>query len=601
MNPTPPRTSSTPDGASRPGVPLLPLALWFAIITGLLEIAVPVRDRLAEDRFLLDPQIVWMAPLTDAVLFALLAGVFALVARLTRRPMFGAAVATFSWLAMWSGPYLLPGLYRSAVLILAAGIAIQLARFAMRHEAMVARVVRVTLAPLVAVVLLLAAAVHVPRVLGERRALAALPAAPAGAKHVILLILDTVRARSLSLYGYARPTTPHLARFASASVRFDRAIVTAPWTLPSHASMFTGRWPHDLSFGWSRPLDDGAPVLAEYLSRRGWATGGFVANLLYTTRESGLSRGFAHYEDYPTTPGQAFISSSIGRLIAEQVEKLVDSDFLFGRKHGRQVSDAMLDWIDHGRPRSAPFFAFVNYYDAHDPYEPDEAFTRQFVANMPQTRRAPGKRVSADEASRLRDLYEAAIAELDAEIGRLLGELEGRGLLDSTVVIIASDHGEEFQEHGVMGHGNSLYRPSLRVPLLIRLPGAARGGTVVTTPVSLRSIPATVVDALGLAEGSPFPGRSLLAAAAERDPILSELNAVSRALAWAPIAKGDMRSLIYGPYHYIRDGDRTEQLFDVEHDPNETSDLARGSAARRVLEHLRATLDSMLAAPAPRT
>ena len=132
--------------------------------------------------------------------------------------------------------------------------------------------------------------------------MANLPQADSGTPNVLLIVMDTVSAQHMSLYGYPRDTTPNLARLARKGVRFQHARSTAPWTLPSHASMFTGRWPHDLSVGYGQPLDASAPTLAESLRDRGYATGGFVANTLYCSAETGLNRGFIHYEDHELTP-----------------------------------------------------------------------------------------------------------------------------------------------------------------------------------------------------------------------------------------------------------------------------------------------------------
>ena len=137
------------------------------------------------------------------------------------------------------------------------------------------------------------------RAWSEYRASAALPPAPADARNVLLIVWDTVRAGNLSLHGYGRRTSPNLERLAGRGVRFDQAFATAPWTLPSHSSLFTGRWPHELTADWRSPLDETYPTLAEYLAAHGYDTAGFVANLDYCSRETGLSRGFAHYEDYP--------------------------------------------------------------------------------------------------------------------------------------------------------------------------------------------------------------------------------------------------------------------------------------------------------------
>ena len=121
---------------------------------------------------------------------------------------------------------------------------------------------------------------------------------PPDAPNVLLIVLDTVRADHLSLYGYRRPTSPTLERLARRGVRFDEARATAPWTLPSHASLFTGRWPHELGVKWLTPWRGNDPTLAEYLGSRGYATAGFVANTLYCSYDSGLGRGFTRYDDY---------------------------------------------------------------------------------------------------------------------------------------------------------------------------------------------------------------------------------------------------------------------------------------------------------------
>src|SRR4029079_13762487 len=134
------------------------------------------------------------------------------------------------------------------------------------------------------------------------RAVAALPSPPAAAPNVLLLILDTVRASDLGVFGYRRPTTPVLDSLAGAGVLFTRAFSSAPWTLPSHASMFTGRDASELSARYRAPLDERFPVAAESFARSGYVTGGFVANLWYCTRESGLARGFLWYVDDFVSP-----------------------------------------------------------------------------------------------------------------------------------------------------------------------------------------------------------------------------------------------------------------------------------------------------------
>ena len=134
--------------------------------------------------------------------------------------------------------------------------------------------------------------------------------------------MDTVRADRLSLYGYHRPTSPALERLAKGGIRFDEARATAPWTLPSHASMFTGRWPHELDASWRTPLGTKFPTLAEYLGWRGYATAGFVANVEYCSSEFGLDRGFTHYEDYAFEPMTPLRLCFLGDVALKGVSRL---------------------------------------------------------------------------------------------------------------------------------------------------------------------------------------------------------------------------------------------------------------------------------------
>jgi arylsulfatase A-like enzyme len=173
-----------------------------------------------------------------------------------------------------------------------------LARLAGRHSHVLIVAMRSTfLVSALAVIAIAGGALGWPRWV-ESRAIAALPAPPAGAPNVLLIVLDTVRARSLGLYGYERATSPNLDRFAKNGVVFSHAFSASPWTLPSHGAMFTGRLPHELSGGWMTPIDGTYPTLAEALSSVGYLTAGFIANTTYCPAEFGLARGFSHYEDH---------------------------------------------------------------------------------------------------------------------------------------------------------------------------------------------------------------------------------------------------------------------------------------------------------------
>ena len=199
-------------------------------------------------------------------------------------------------------------------------------------------------------------------------------------------------------------------------------------------------------------------------------------------------------------------------------------------------------------------------------------------------------------AIRDRDQFLAGIAYLDDDLKRLFGGLRRRDLLARTLAILVSDHGEEFGEHGTFGHGRDLHMQSIRVPLLLRLPGIVPGEVTVPEPVTLRDIPATVVGLLGLPDDGQFPGQSLVRYWLEPgrrepeslDPVLSELSRDTSCVG-APVAKGDMRSLVIRDIHYIRNGDGTEEVYDLRQDPAEHDDLMqtpRGAEAAAQAGHI---------------
>lgn len=435
------------------------------------------------------------------------------------------------------------------------------------------------------------------------------PATP----NVLLIVLDTVRAKSLSLYGYERPTTPNLNRFARQGIVFESAIAPSSWTLPSHASMFTGRFPHQLSAGWHSPLDGTHPTIAEMLQTHGYKTAGFVSNFSYCSYEQGLDRGFQHYEDYPVSWRQLVLSSSILRDLtsSDTIRNRIGYHEMLNRKPAGEITDRFLKWISQQNGQQ-PFFAFLNYYDAHEPYLPPPPYDTLFgpkrpadteFAHLPSfiTRRDKWK-LSDRQIQYELDAYEGAIAYVDAEIGRLLDELEKQNLLASTLVIITSDHGEQFGEHGLYDHGTSLYRPLVEVPLLV-LPFDKFGlGLRVKEPVTLCDLPVTICDLVGINDRAFFPGSSLRrfwdSSATLKNtpmPILTELTTGGKTVpSWYPIAKGDMQAIVAEGMFYIRNGDGSEELYDFFNDRGETNNLADTDSYHQKLVRLRRLLSETM-------
>jgi arylsulfatase A-like enzyme len=573
-----------------------------------LRSGVPVR---------LSADYVWMAPAAD-LLFAIVV-LLAVVGLGRWRRAWGGSTAVLGVLAalpILSVGFHIEGLHKGAVLLLAAGIGSQVGRLARYPRAR-------RLFGWVPPTALIMAALVVYLGVGMRRKLAgqeaaaarALPAAPAGAMNVLLLILDTVREPSTGLGNPALHTTPALDAFATGGVVFERAIAPAPWTLPSHASFFTGRWPHELSAGWTTPLDARYPTLAEYLAQKGYLTAGFVGNLEFATRASGLGRGFVHYDDYPASFGQMVLSSSIGRALtgATWLRRIVGYHELPNRRSAAGVTDAFLAWQAKQRGEARPFFAFVNFFEAHEPYFPagrsgsilwpGPRWTRyEHVVGLftgANAWVAEKWTLTPDEVEIHAGAYQRAVSEADTQAGRLLAELARRGVLDNTLVIIAGDHGEQLGEHHLFEHINSLYLPALNVPLIVASPRLPKGVRVAET-VSLRDLPATVVDLLGVSAGAPFPGRSLAGhwatpAVGGADTVLSELSRGLVRQGWYPIGRGSaMFSLTTPEHHYIRNGDNSEELYDLRQDPGETKDLSRDPAGAALLSRFRTVLSRVL-------
>jgi arylsulfatase A-like enzyme len=569
------RSPSTPNVQPVQPGNLSLITVWFALLTGLVEVSILADKKLSFGQFIfLSAHFTWMTPVA-ALLMSAIPGVFLLLVT-WRRPGFislRSAAFIFAFLFFSSLLFMVTWFHRAAALVLAAGLAAQTARVIGAHGRGFYSLVRRTTAWMAILVAGMAVCVYGWLGLTERRALATLPPAIADAPNIVLIVLDTVRAQSLSLHGYGRPTTPQLERFSKTGVVFKRAHSTAPWTLPSHASLFTGRFPYELelSSSFEKPLASTYPTLAEFLKEYGYLTTGFSANLGYCSYESGLSRGFIHYEDYPISLKQIINSSSVYRAITESNNLVRDVGATPDRKTAAEINDSFLRWLSR-RDQQRPFFAFINYFDAHLPYLSPKPFDIKFGPQKTQL-----------------DAYESCIAYIDHQIGLLLDEFEKRDLLENTLIIITSDHGEQFGEHNLFGHGNSLYLPLLHVPLLVSFPNRVPAGMSVPEPVTLRDIPATIVDLLRLKDVAPFPGNSLA-------QYWDSTKGSGNGLAHPPFSEERrMKSMISDRYHYIVNKQGREELYDIEKDPFEELNLADSEEGRRACEQFRASLETILA------
>jgi arylsulfatase A-like enzyme len=600
------------EGARKPEPSLVATAAWLGLMIGAIEVSILLvemyQNRVATIGALrLNRHYPWMIPVAHLALFVAFGLALELFAKTKRDAAHRVSSLVLGSLAILELLLTIRVLSTIACLLLACGIASNLIPRLARYRQAFCGVVRVSLAPLAVGLVLVVIGRHAQFAWAKHRAETKLAAV--GSPNVLLLVLDTVRAKSLSLYGYGRETSPRLERLAKSGVTFAQARSTAPWTLPSHAGMFTGRFPGELFHYHEQKLDASVPTLAGYLGRNGYATGGFVANTFYCNSGFGLSNGFDHYEDFDeishVSPTEILRNAEVGRrliaLIGDEMDPRKD-----GRKDADRINADFLKWLPTRGDR--PFFAFLNYLDAHAPYIPPAGADNHFglrptspdeVESLTRWQKKEYIPDDPRETELARDAYDDCIAYLDGALGRLFDELGRRGLAENTLIIVVADHGEEIGEHRLVGHGRSLYRDELHVPFLVVKPGKVPSGRVVPEPVSLRDLPATVVDLLGLAGDSPFPGRSLAplwttpagSPRPEPGPVRSEVAIRPRCDSNGsrpPAIRGPMVSVVAEGMTYIRNAQGEEELYRLFDDPEEAKDLARDEALRPILERLRA-------------
>jgi arylsulfatase A-like enzyme len=438
---------------------------------------------------------------------------------------------------------------------------------------------------------------------------------PANTPNVLIIIVDTLRADHLSPYGYSRDTSPYLAQLAKQGVLFQNAIAPSSWTLPSHASMLTGLYPQnthvetdfdDLSGTW--------PTLGDALRKRGYRTAAFSANYQFFSRDRGFIHGFSHFEEYEQTIGGIFEKVPLSKFILKSLSGYTTGDTFafFGLKNAAdaaQVNDNALHWIHRGRP---PFFVVLNYFDLHEPVLPPEPYLHMYTSDAKARKQSlyfpamcswseVGASCDSNRPEYL-DTYDGAIRYVDESVQQLVSQLKQDGLLDNTIVVFTSDHGQEFGDHGIYGHGKSLYWREIQVPLIIWKPGSIPASVSVPTPVSTTDLPATVLDLAVPDAKHELPGRSLADLWRSSDqastwpPPLSELARLHWRTRTAPNFNAPIDAIVTPEWHYIRQEGK-DLLFDWRTDPEEAHDLC--AAQPTVCTALQAQLQKAEATPQP--
>ena len=431
--------------------------------------------------------------------------------------------------------------------------------------------------------------------------------------NIVLVVLDSVRALNCSVHGYARSTTPHLERLADEGTLFEDASSVGCWTLPVHASLFTGLYPsrHGVTIS-AEALSTDVPTLAERLSDGGYRTACF-SNNAYISSASGMTRGFEHVDDiwrvtHPRGVSLPRLSQRIKALeqrgpllrplvgLLRRGKRLRDTwrAWRSARDSGAEYTNARIrDWLKASADER-PFFIFVNYMETHEPYLPPYPFNRRFVPgrfNPWRVVRSVGRRdeILAQHGRRrsedleiLEGLYDGTIAYADQRVRELTDVLADAADPDATLVAVTSDHGDAFGEHGHLGHRLTLYEELLHVPLVIRFPRMFAPGSRVPTPVSIGDLYPTILEAAAVEGSSESDFRSLVAG--EPRPIIAENT--------GPKSIGGLRSRTYrdGDMKLLWRADGKHELYDLRSDPGERRNLATQDPAttREVVARLEA-------------
>ncbi|HMR98875.1 MAG TPA: sulfatase [Anaerolineales bacterium] len=589
----------------------LTLAVTFGLITGLGEgiLLFGLRQlelltwRLQNRAYWYET--LWIAPLADVMLFALAGCALTLIGFPLRKkiPVNKISLFLLSFLAVFDWVFILlfGRISLAPILILAAGASVQVFNVLSKREQAVERSSHRSLKWLAGVGLAIFVIVQGGGWVNEKMKTSQLRN-NADAPNVIVIVVDTLRADHLSSYGYERETSPFMDGLAAEGVRFENAISPSSWTQPSHASMLTGRYTYEHQ-AETRPLDDTYPTIGEVLQAQGYRTGAFSANTLFFTRRQGFGRGFLHFEDNYRSVPDAFLNSSLYGYLFDYygLRKALNYEGVPTRRLAPEINRSALQWIDQG---DQPFFVFINYFDVHDPYTPPEPYLSKYgqtqggLINGFIERYHP--ELTPEQLQSEIDAYDGSINYVDDQINALFAELESRGELENTIVIITADHGESLGEHGLLQHSASLYRQEIHVPLIVWGAGVP-SGIIVDTPVSTTSLPSTILQLLGANDGA-FPSQPLTKLFGGSVPPgwaqpISEVAQFDGAAEQNPTTYGEMKSVVGDQLQYIVHEEFGEVLYNWRDNPQEQSNLANDPASASALDVFRSYLEGLIGSP----
>lgn len=391
--------------------------------------------------------------------------------------------------------------------------------------------------------------------------------------NIILVTLDTTRADHLGCYGYSRNTSPNVDKLAAESVFYTRAVAPSSWTLPSHASLFTGKFtsshgarydadgplylldaiagPESWNTYRARGLSPTESTLAGHLKQAGYATGAVVAGP-WMKKVFGLGKGFDYYNDDE-------IGTVNGRL-------------------AYQVTRKAVTWVEKSQKNE--FLLFLNYFDAHGPYNPPKEFLKPF---LPSTQQAVRSMTSKEQQL---SLYDGEIFYMDHYFGQFLEKLKAQKLYDDALIIITADHGELFGEHGKTGHGHSLWQEEIHVPLFIKYPAGEESPKQLDSRLQLTDILPLICKRVGIEKPEGIQGETLPTI---KHPVIAETYPLK-----ASSQDGDWRAIFDGDFKFLWNSKGNHHLVNLRDDPGENVNLMKKQ--RQKAADMLAKMDRYIAA-----
>lgn len=610
---------------------ILAIAIWFGVFAGVLEgLGLLLFQRLNwaswGPMLHVSLPILWISPLVDVCLFIIIAfvtfGIAQILGRVVGVSPFQSVTFVLTFASVYDWLALTGRLYHTSSLLLALGVAVVFSRWIAKRQLQATMFWKHSLPVLCAISFLILIAIEGGQRWREHRETANLPSADSTLPNIVVVVVDTLRADHLSSYGYSRPTSPTIDSLAAEGVLFQNAVATSSWSLPSHASLVTGRYVHEHGADNVKPIPlfrpnqnnfDHLPTIGEQLKSLGYRTAAFSANRTWFSHDLGFGRGFIHFEDYFNSPADMLVRTLYGREFARVYlsrtdhskpkrflrwigwDSLLDPDeegsgsrggALGVRKRASAVNLELEHWI--AKDSQHPFFAFLNYFDVHRQYGGPRDFPKP---DWPQ------------ETSI--DAYDDSIRYVDDNIAQLISTLHSRNLDKNTLLIITSDHGESLGEHGLETHGGSLYWNLIHVPLVLWWPGHVPRNVRVSDPVTNATIPATLMTLIGKNPPPTFRGPTLdllwKTPGAPMPAVLSELAvspyAAKKDHAPDPVptaVSGPMSTIVSGNWQLITHERYGDQLYDWTRDPDESDNMANVREGKAEASALAAQLRALV-------